>query len=255
MDEDSYLFSPQSTSILRSPDRDSRSTRSGDTRDNSGTDIDSACSPSRCDSPPSWKLPLALPGTSKSVFISATGCPDVVTDIDQPEDSVHDHTCEQPADPSILSLDDLLAMFDVCSFTQGDCSTACNGTIAQQRICALRQVGATISSHAPLFEHCIAQKFGDDRVPEDIRGTFLRLEHSLAKAATARHKGCHPSKGHSVRKRFGNLRRDFAAILGIEAIHALALLTTDTYEALTIMKIAVGSFFLLHPELAVGCAC
>ena len=67
-----------------------------------------------------------------------------------------------------------------------------------------------------------------------------------------RHKGSSPCKGHSVRKRFWNLRKDFAAVLGKDAVQTLALLPSGAFEALTIMKIAVGSFFVLHPHLAVG---
>ena len=145
-------------------------------------------------------------------------------------------------------------MFDVCNLTQGDCSRACDALTAQQRICTLRQVGTAICEHTPLFEHCIARTFGERRVPDDLRGTFLQLEHSLAKAAASRYRGDSFSKGHTVRKRFGMLRRDFAAMLGKEALQTLAMLQSDTHAALTVLKIAVGSFFLRHPELVAACA-
>ena len=290
-DEDGYLFSSQSAGISHSPDYDTHSTRSGDTREHSGTDAESAFAPSRCGSPPVWNLPLALPGASNSVFIRASGCPDVVTDIDQPDVPGFDQHCrlpdvllstaivssakdcvigepdvdrplrgthgcsaEQLTDPSQLSQDDLLAMFDVCSMTQGDCSRACDATAAQQHICTLRQVGAAICEHSPLFEHCIAQTFGERKVPSDLRSMFLQLEHSLAKAATTRVSGDSFCKGHSVRLRFGKLRNDFAAVLGKVALQTLAMLKSDVHAALSVMKVAVGSFFIRHPELACGYA-
>ena len=144
-------------------------------------------------------------------------------------------------------------MLDVCNLMQDDCSRACDALTAQQRICTLRQVGTAIYDHTPLFEHCIAHKFGEAKFL-DLRGTFLRLEHSLAKAATTRFRGDSFSKGHSVRKRFGKLRSDFAAVLGKEALQTLAMMQTDAHTALSVMKIALGSFFLRHPELAMGCA-
>ena len=161
-DENSFLFCPQSNTLLQPPDFDAISTSSGRSSRTAGDTSNKTGSSALSSLPAVTMLPCdgatGPISAYASVSIGACGCPYLVTD-HEVLDAHAVHKGVSDTDAAAISRDDLQAIFALCDIF--DDAPACSCLQAQQTICTLRQVSGTIRCHAEVFAQCVTQRLGE----------------------------------------------------------------------------------------------